>query len=170
MSALPSPPDPTTLRRGVMTLADLPQVLAIEQTAYAFPWTRGNFVDSLAASHPTQVLRAADGAVQAYSVAQRGVQELHLLNLTVAPMLQGRGLARALLDGLVALARDEAQQWLWLEVRESNQRAREIYRRYGFEDVGLRRGYYPAAAGRREDARVMRLAIASRGEAGDALD
>lgn len=161
MSALPSPPEPiASLRAGVMTLADLPRVLAIEQVVYPFPWTRGNFVDSLAAGHPTQVLRSADGAVQAYSVAQRGVQEMHLLNLTVSPALQGRGLARRLLDALVAQARAEGAQWLWLEVRPSNQRARDVYRRYGFEEVGLRRGYYPAAAGRREDACVMRLAIA----------
>jgi ribosomal-protein-alanine N-acetyltransferase len=159
MSALPSPPDLASLRLDAMTLADLPQVLAIEQSAYAFPWTRGNFVDSLAAGHPAQVLRTVSGGVQAYVVAQRGVQELHLLNLTVAPPLQGRGLARVLLDALVAQARRDGDDWLWLEVRESNQRAREIYLRYGFDDIGLRRGYYPAAAGRREDARVMRLAI-----------
>ena len=169
MSALPAPPDLASLRLEAMTLADLPQVLAIEQSAYAFPWTRGNFVDSLAVGHPAQVLRTGAGDVQAYVVAQRGVQELHLLNLTVAPALQGRGLARVLLDALVAQARHEGHDWLWLEVRESNQRAREIYARYGFDDIGLRRGYYPAAAGRREDARVMRLAITP-GKAGHALD
>lgn len=169
MSALPAPPDLAALRLEAMSLADLPQVLAIEQSAYAFPWTRGNFVDSLAIGHPAQLLRTGAGDVLAYSVAQRGVDELHLLNLTVAPPLQGRGLGRCLLDAIVAQARQAAHQWLWLEVRESNARARAIYARYGFDDIGMRRGYYPAAAGRREDARVMRLAIAP-GGAGHALD
>jgi ribosomal-protein-alanine N-acetyltransferase len=93
---------------------------------------------------------------------------MHLLNLTVAPAVQGRGLGRRLLDALVARCRRERRGALWLEVRESNQRARRIYQRYGFEAVGLRRGYYPAA-GRREDALVMRLAIAPEGDS-DALD
>ena len=88
-----------------------------------------------------------------------GVQEMHLLNLTVAPAWQHRGLARGLLDALVVDCRADGALWLWLEVRESNLRAREVYRRYGFAQVGWRRGYYPAAAGRREDACVMRLPL-----------
>jgi ribosomal-protein-alanine N-acetyltransferase len=112
------------------------------------------------------VLVDDDGTLIGYFVAMPGVDEMHLLNLTVAPGAQGRGLGRGLLDSLVARCRDEHRAWLWLEVRESNQRARAIYRRYGFEDVGLRRGYYPAVL-RREDAIVMRLTV--RG-AGHALD
>lgn len=142
-----------------MHLAHLPAVLAIEQAVYPFPWTHGNFVDSLVAGHAAQVLRAADGTLAAYSVAMRGVQEMHLLNLTVAPPWQRRGLACALLDTLVVLCRHERHEVLWLEVRISNQRARDVYARYGFTHTGLRRGYYPAAGGQREDACVMRLSI-----------
>ena len=142
-----------------MHLAHLPAVLAIEQAVYPFPWTHGNFVDSLAAGHCAQVLRVADGALAAYMVAMAGVQEMHLLNLTVSPPWQGRGHARGLLDALVAQCRRGRSEALWLEVRPSNLRAREVYARYGFEEVGLRRGYYPAAGGRREDACVMRLSI-----------
>lgn len=168
MSALPSARDAAELHSAVMSLTDLDAVLALEQAVYPFPWTRGNFVDSLAAGHVTQVLRVPGGGLQAYSVALPGVDEMHLLNLTVAPAAQGRGLARRLLDDLVARCRHERRGALWLEVRESNQRARHVYERYGFAPVGLRRGYYPAA-GRREDALVMRLSIAF-GEAGDGLD
>ena len=150
-----------------MTLADLDAVLAVEAGAYEFPWTRGNFIDSLAAGYSAQLLRDSQGAVRAYLVAMAGVQETHLLNLTVAPAWQHRGLARGLLDGLVADCRAAGAWWLWLEVRESNRRAREVYRRYGFEQVGWRRSYYPAAAGQREDACVMRLAL---GERRDALE
>ena len=163
--------DAAALQCEPMAIADLDAVLAIECSAYDFPWTRGNFIDSLAAGYAAQVLREADGALCAYFVAMAGVQEMHLLNLTVAPARQHRGLARGLLDVLVGASRDAGALWLWLEVRESNQRAREVYRLYGFESAGLRRGYYPAAAGRREDACVMRLAIgAATDEGGDALE
>ena len=154
-------------RREAMGLADLDEVLLIENAVYEFPWTRGNFIDSLAAGYAAQVLRDDGGLLCAYSVAMPGVQEVHLLNLTVAPAMQHRGLARGLLDALVAQARAGDALCLWLEVRESNEHARAIYRRYGFLQVGSRRGYYPAAAGAREDACVMRLALDGRP---DALD
>jgi [ribosomal protein S18]-alanine N-acetyltransferase len=160
MSALPQVPDTSfPLVRVPMHLAHVPAVLAIEQVVYPFPWTHGNFVDSLVAGHVAHVLRAADGTLAAYSVAMNGVQEMHLLNLTVSPSWERCGHARALLDALVAHCRRERSEALWLEVRPSNQRAREVYARYGFEEVGLRRGYYPAAGGQREDACVMRLSI-----------
>jgi ribosomal-protein-alanine N-acetyltransferase len=145
-------------RLAPMLLTDLDAVLAIELAVYPFPWTRGNFVDSLAAGHWMRVLREGDCTLAGYAVALPGVDEMHLLNLTVAPQRQGRGLGRALLDALVAECRRMQQPALWLEVRESNLRACSIYRRYGFEEVALRRGYYPAA-GRREDAIVMKLAL-----------
>jgi [ribosomal protein S18]-alanine N-acetyltransferase len=165
MSALPNAD--AAPRRAPMTLADLDAVLALEHAVYPFPWTRGNFVDSVAAGHWAVTLRAPDdGALMGYAVALAGVDEMHLLNLTVAPPLQGRGLGLGLLDALVAHCRAQRHAVLWLEVRESNRRARAVYARYGFQEIGLRRGYYPAAAGRREDAVVMRLAV----EARDGLD
>ncbi len=161
MSALPQPPDTCApLLRVAMHLAHLPAVLAIERAVYPFAWTHGNFVDSLAAGHLAHVLRTADGAVAGYSVAMSGVQEMHLLNLTVSPPWQGRGHGIALLDALVAQCRRDRSATLWLEVRPSNPRARSVYRRYGFEEIGLRRGYYPAVGGQREDACVMRLCVA----------
>jgi len=157
MSALPQ--FDTAPTRVPMALADLDAVLALEQTVYPFPWTRGNFVDSLVAGHVAHVLYERSGSLVGYSVALAGVEEMHLLNLTVTPALQGRGLGRWMLDALVTQCRDERRTQLWLEVRASNLRARSVYARYGFEEAGLRRGYYPAL-GRREDAIVMRLAVA----------
>jgi ribosomal-protein-alanine N-acetyltransferase len=156
------------LTRQPMTLVHLDEVLAIEGAAYAFPWTRGNFVDSLAAGYDARVLRDAGGAIHAYSVAMDGVDETHLLNLTVRPASQRQGLALALLDRLVERGRARGHASLWLEVRVSNQRARQVYARYGFVEAGLRRAYYPDVQGRREDALVLRLALAP-GD-GDALD
>jgi [ribosomal protein S18]-alanine N-acetyltransferase len=160
MSALPRVPDTSApLVRVPMNLAHVPAVLAIEQAVYPFPWTHGNFVDSLVAGHVAHVLRAVDGTLAAYSVAMNGVQEMHLLNLTVSPSWERRGHARTLLDALAALCRREGSAALWLEVRPSNLRARNVYARYGFTEVGMRRAYYPAVGGQREDACVMRLSI-----------
>jgi ribosomal-protein-alanine N-acetyltransferase len=153
-------------RLQTMTTAQLDAVMAIEVAAYAFPWSRGNFIDSLASGYPAQVLLDAQGAMLGYFVAMGGVDEMHLLNITVAPAVQGRGHARRMIDALIALCREQRAHELWLEVRESNARARSIYTRLGFEQKGLRKGYYPAPFGRREDAVVMSLALG----ASDALD
>ena len=147
-----------------MTTADLEAVLAVEASAYSHPWTRGNFIDSLAAAHWAELQHDDDGALRAYYVAMPAVDELHLLNLTVAPTWQGRGHARALLDHLCGRARQSAIQRVLLEVRPSNQRAQHLYRQQGFQTVGLRKGYYPAWQGQREDAIVMSLAL------GDPMD
>ncbi|HEV7913284.1 MAG TPA: ribosomal protein S18-alanine N-acetyltransferase [Albitalea sp.] len=143
-----------------MTVAELNPVVVIEAAAYDFPWTRGNFIDSLAAGYLARVLRDAGDHVVGYFVAMKGVDEVHLLNLTVAPPEQGQGCARRMLDELVSLSQAMHAHQLWLEVRESNARARTLYLRYGFRHVGIRRGYYPALQGRREDAAVMSLQLA----------
>ena len=150
---------PATPRLSAVTLADLERLMAIEVRAYAHPWSRGNFIDSLVAGYDAQKLQDDHGDWLGYYVAMPGVDEMHLLNLTVAPEHQGRGLARLLLDALVARSRDRRALTLWLEVRESNQRAQALYRRYGFALAGRRRGYYPDGPGRREDALVMSLPL-----------
>jgi len=152
-----------------MTVQDLDAVLAIEIRAYDFPWTRGNFIDSLAAGYWTVLRLDAAGQLLAYAVAMPALDEMHLLNLTVAPAHEGQGHARALLDALQAHCRAQGIVTLWLEVRPSNERARRLYARRGFRAVGLRRGYYPAPQGRREDAIVMSLALPAP-EGGHALD
>jgi [ribosomal protein S18]-alanine N-acetyltransferase len=116
------------LTRRPMTVTDLGAVMALEAQAYSHPWSQGNFVDSLAAGHLAEVL--LDEGLIGYFVAMHGVEELHLLNVTVAPAVQGRGHGSALLGAVLAHARA----------------------------CGLRTSYYPAVRGR-EDAVVMRRAI-----------
>lgn len=144
-----------------MQIADLEAVLAIEQRAYPFPWTRGNFIDSLAAGYAARLLCAPDGSPLGYFLAMQGAGELHLLNITVRPEQQGCGYAREMLDALCRLARELDCGQIWLEVRQSNARARHVYARYGFAEVGLRPRYYPAAQGQREDAVLMSLSLDS---------
>jgi ribosomal-protein-alanine N-acetyltransferase len=142
-------------------LHELDRLLAIETVAYPFPWSRGNFVDSLAAGYLARKRVDDQGRWLGYMVAMAGVDETHLLNLTVAPPFQRQGHARAMLDELVRWSLDRAAVRLWLEVRESNHRAQALYRRYGFRELGLRRGYYPAGPAGREIAVVMSLEIAT---------
>ncbi len=139
-----------------MQAADLEAVIAIEQTAYSHPWTSGNFRDALASGYWAQCLRVQDELL-GYVIAMEGVQETHLLNITVAPARQGQGWAHMMLDALSLWSRRQQAEWLWLEVRESNQRALQVYERYGFRRVGLRKDYYPADRQQREHAVVMSL-------------
>ena len=136
-----------------MSESRLDEVVGIERRAYAHPWTRGNFSDSLRSGYQAQLLCAGE-AILGYFVAMRGVDEVHLLNITVDPLYQGQGWGRVMLDALALWSRGEGAQWLWLEVRRSNLRAQQVYTRYGYRRVGERRNYYPAQLGR-EDAIVM---------------
>lgn len=147
----------TAAQTRPLTLADLDRLMPIEQQAYPVPWSRGNFIDSLAAGHLACKRVTPQGDWLGYCVAMHGVQELHLLNLTVVPEHQGRGHARALLDMLVQRGREQGATSLWLEVRPSNERALRLYHAYGFVQAGVRRGYYPQPQGGREDAVVMSL-------------
>jgi [ribosomal protein S18]-alanine N-acetyltransferase len=155
MSALPQPPHQLTL----MSPGCIDAVLAIEQRAYAFPWTRGNFIDSLAAGYSAEVLSHTPHKLVGYFVAMPGVDEMHLLNLTVAPEFQAQGHARTLFNALLARCHIAALGKLWLEVRQSNTHAQAIYRHFGFSHIGLRKAYYPASSGPREDAAVMALEL-----------
>lgn len=149
---------PQAERFAPMTTADLDDVASVEQQIYPFPWTRGNFADSLNAGYSAWVLRDAIGVLQAYAIMMLAVDEAHLLNLSVARDAQRRGLGWRTLEWIAEVARGHGAHTLLLEVRPSNPAALRLYQRYGFERVGLRRGYYPARDGR-EDALVMRVTL-----------
>jgi ribosomal-protein-alanine N-acetyltransferase len=142
-----------------MEMRDVDAVMAIESLAYAYPWSRGNFQDSLASGYEAQVLVNAQGQILGYYLALLGVDELHILNVTIAPEFQRLGLGRALLEAVVRDARRLGAASVWLEVRASNERAQRVYERFGFSAVGQRKGYYPAADGQRENALIMSLAV-----------
>jgi ribosomal-protein-alanine N-acetyltransferase len=149
-----------------MEVDALDAVLHIETASYPFPWTRGNFVDSLLANHVAWCLLDERDALLGYAIAMAGVEELHLLNITIAAAHRRRGHARFLMLSLVEHGRRTGARTLWLEVRPSNAAAHSLYADMGFERVGLRRQYYPAEGNRREDAWVMRLDLAGPGYGG----
>lgn len=144
-------------RFETMTEAWMDAVLAVEQQAYTHPWSRGNFTDSIRSGYQAQVLLGDDSLI-GYFVAMKGVDEVHLLNITVAPAFQRQGWSRVMLDALATWSRGQGAQWLWLEVRVSNTRAYSVYLAHGYQRVGVRRAYYPAFEGR-EDAIVMSLKL-----------
>ncbi|RRW41546.1 ribosomal-protein-alanine N-acetyltransferase [Pseudomonas luteola] len=135
-----------------MTEADLNAVLKIEYAAFSHPWTRGIFLDGLK-SYNCWVMFEGEQQV-GHGVINVILDEAHLLNITVKPESQGKGLGYQLLDHLMKQARLADARECFLEVRESNQSAYRLYERYGFNEIGRRRDYYPAAGGR-EDALVM---------------
>jgi ribosomal-protein-alanine N-acetyltransferase len=141
-----------------LTPEQLDAVLRVEQQAYAHPWERRNFEDSLKAGNQIQLLMAQD-TLLGYFVAMKGVDEVHLLNITVAPDYQRQGWAQVLLDALTLWARGQGAEWLWLEVRVGNERAIKVYEAHGFCRVGQRKNYYPGDHGQREDALVMSLRL-----------
>lgn len=155
MSALPHAPE---ARLEPLEAHHLDTLLAIEQAAYAHPWSRGNFLDSLRSGYHARVLMGGDQML-GYYVAMQGVDEVHLLNITVAPAFQRQGWARLMLDALALWSRQQSAQWLWLEVRVSNARAIQLYEVHGYRRVGLRKAYYPNGSAPREDAVVMSLRL-----------
>ena len=164
MKTEPKPRGPVSeaVRNAVTLSPMLPDhldaIMAIEQTAYSHPWSRGNFRDSLNPLFDARCLWL-DSELLGYFLAMRGFEEMHLLNITVAPDRQGQGWGHMMLDALSLLSRHEGAQWLWLEVRQSNQRALRVYERYGFRQVSLRKDYYPADRQQRERAVVMSLKL-----------
>jgi ribosomal-protein-alanine N-acetyltransferase len=147
------------LRFVPMQVDDLAEVLAIESDVYPYPWTRGNFLDSLFSGYQSFVLRDPAGMLVGYFLLMMAVDEAHLLNISVRRDLHGRGIGRFQLDRAVAVARAHGATSMLLEVRPSNARAYDIYRQYGFAEIGRRKAYYPAAGNTREDAIVMRYAL-----------
>ncbi|SDJ45861.1 ribosomal protein S18-alanine N-acetyltransferase [Pseudomonas abietaniphila] len=142
--------DAVTFRR--MTEADLDAVLKIEYAAFSHPWTRGIFLDGLKSY---EIWLMFEGNQQVgHGVINVIIDEAHLLNITVKPESQGRGLGLLLLDKLMKRAYELNGRECFLELRASNQSAYRLYERYGFNEVGRRRDYYPAVGGR-EDALVM---------------
>ena len=137
----------------------LDTLLPIEEQAYVHPWSRGNFQDAMVAGYEAQLLVDSQHQLLGYFVAMSVLDEVHLLNITVNPAFQRQGWARVLLDALALWARQKNSQWIWLEVRESNARAREVYLKHGFAEVGLRKNYYPNSNGPRENAVLMSLKL-----------
>lgn len=139
-----------------MTAADLDAVMRVEAAAFSHPWSRQLFADSIG-SYDCQLL-LLDGVQVGHGVVQSILDEAHLLNLTIDPACQGRGLGRQLLEQLMRRAAERGARECFLELRASNLPAYRLYEGFGFNEIGRRRGYYPGSQGR-EDALVMACSV-----------
>jgi len=140
-----------------MQLNDLDAIMAIEPYIYPYPWTRGNFSDSLNSGYSAWVLLRNE-VIIGYALVMMVLDEAHLLNLSVAKTYQKQGLGRILLEHMIQIAKNNQAANMFLEVRPSNISAIALYENMGFNEMAIRRGYYPAKNGR-EDAVLMGLAL-----------
>ncbi len=143
-----------------MTEVDVAEVFAVERASYQFPWSEGIFRDCLRVGYVCRVL-SFGGRVIGYGVMSVGAGEAHVLNLCVADGYRCRGLGRRMLTYLLERGAAAGMSEAFLEVRPSNTAAIRLYQAIGFEQVGMRRGYYQAVGGR-EDAAVLRLTLRGR--------
>ena len=140
-----------------MTADDLDAIMEIEPHIYSHPWSRGNFSDSLISGYPSWVL-LHDAKIIGYALMMMVLDEAHLLNLSIAKAYQKQGLGRLLLEHMINIAKKHHAANMFLEVRPSNISAIALYENIGFNEMAIRRGYYPAHNGR-EDAVLMGLAL-----------
>ena len=136
-----------------MTAKDLPAVLAIEEAAYQFPWSEKTFHDCLQNGYCSWLLVTGDD-ISGYAMMSIYVGEAHILNLCIKPMLHNRGLGCILLEYLLELAKTHHADKIFLEVRPSNSRAIGLYKKLRFDEIGIRKDYYPSYFGR-EDALIL---------------
>jgi len=136
-----------------MTGVDVPGIMEIEARAYLFPWTAGIFHDCIRAGYCCYVLES-NGEVVAYVVMSVGAREAHILNICVSPERRGAGYGAILMDKMMGIARRLQADTMFLEVRPSNEAARRLYDKLGFNEIGTRNNYYPAERGR-EDALLL---------------
>lgn len=139
-----------------MQQQDIAEVLAIETSATAFPWSIKNFEDSLKSGHYAWVFTDKSDEILGYTIIQKVVDEAHLLNICVKPRVQGQGFGQEILNHVVDFASSISSVLIVLEVRSSNQRAQQLYLQAGFNEMSVRKDYYPAEIGR-EDAILMGL-------------
>jgi len=147
----------TQLQFRPMQLADLDAIMQIEPTIYSHPWTRGNFSDSLNSGYSAWLLMQEKNII-GYALMMLVLDEAHLLNLSIAKNFQKQGLGKILLNKMCEIAKQHNAANLFLEVRASNIAAITLYENVGFNEMSIRRNYYPAHGGR-EDAVLMGLAL-----------
>lgn len=158
VAAQPSDEGGDVVHFRVMQLEDIPGVMAIERRAYEFPWTDGIFRDCIRAGYYCRLCLRGTG-LSGYGIMAVAAGEAHVLNLCVDRIERGRGLGKVLLTHLIGRAEEEGALRVLLEVRVSNSAALSLYESAGFEEIGLRRNYYPGRNGR-ENAIVLSKTLA----------
>ena len=149
----------TTAKVRPLQEDDLTRVAELERATFADPWSRRSLAESLRQDHVRAlVVENEDGCVVGYGMAAVIADEGEILNLAVERAVQGQGLGRLVLEGLLDVLREAGVRKAFLEVRRSNEAAIGLYRAAGFQPLGLRPSYYVSP---KEDALTMALELAS---------
>jgi ribosomal-protein-alanine N-acetyltransferase len=157
MASVEKEPLQTSVEVRPMHELDVPMVVAVERAGYQFPWSEGIFRDCLRVGYVCRVIECG-GEIAGYGIMSMGAGEAHILNVCIREEYRCRGFARRLLQYLLERARAAGMSEAFLEVRPSNAVASRLYLSLGFEQVGIRRGYYQSTTGR-EDACVLRRVL-----------
>ena len=140
---------------------DLPRIMEIERASYTAPWPEASFRGLLRRPDASIHIAELDGRIVGYAACWAVYDQGELGNIAVAPEYRGRGIAKRLMDAVIEDMRERGVRELFLEVRVTNEVARHLYERYGFEEIGCRPDYYTAPV---EDAIVMRKRLDARGD------
>ncbi len=136
---------------------DVETVLGIESRVFTTPWQAHTFLSLIGRSgSELWVMEHPVAGILAYAVLWCILDQAELANIAVRSEYRGQGYASRLLERVLQIARDREVETIYLEVRASNARALELYERFGFSQVGVRKNYYDKPT---EDALVMRLAV-----------
>lgn len=147
------------LRFRRMTPGDLPAVITIEQQVYNFPWSENIFRDCFTIGYSCWVCEDPQKGVIGYGILSIAAGEAHIMNICLSPTVHGQGYGRRMMEKLIAIAREKRAMSMFLEVRPSNTAAIALYEKMGFNEIGVRKGYYPAENGTREDAVMLALEL-----------
>ncbi len=147
----------STVEIRPMQTSDLDRIIRIEREIFLFPWSVANFADSIKAGYVCQVLQQTN-ILMGYGIMMMSPEEAHVLTLGIAANWQSRGFGKKLLQYLIDYAKSAHAKSVFLDVRESNDGAAQLYKKMGFRHIATRKGYYPAMCGR-EDALVMQLML-----------
>lgn len=140
----------------LVTESDFERLFEIEQKAHLVPWSKGTLLNNQGERYLNLKI-VEQGKIVGFAICQVVLDEATLFNIAIDPSEQGKGLGKALLQGLIAELSKKGVLTLWLEVRESNQKAHQLYTQLGFNEVTIRKNYYPLPDGKKENAVVMAL-------------
>ncbi|WP_044470343.1 ribosomal protein S18-alanine N-acetyltransferase [Mannheimia massilioguelmaensis] len=135
---------------------DFERLFEIEQAAHLVPWSMGTLKNNQGSRYINLKL-IEQNQIIGFAICQTVLDEATLFNIAIDPNFQGKGLGKKLLSQLIEILREKAILTLWLEVRESNNTAKQLYDKLGFNEVDIRKNYYPNPQGGRENAIVMAL-------------
>lgn len=140
----------------LVTESDFDRLFEIEQKAHLVPWSKGTLLNNQGERY-LNLKMVEQGKIVGFAICQVVLDEATLFNIAIEPSEQGKGLGKVLLQGLIAELGKKGVLTLWLEVRESNQKAHQLYTQLGFNEVTIRKSYYPLPDGGKENAVVMAL-------------